>query len=248
MRRLAPVALLTAAVLVSAATVARSQCTSDDDANAARKSLRKVVQCNDKILRSGPGVTCNFLPSPACAGSLAVDAAALAYGPNNPPTAEAGGSELSDQRRCQKQIGRGVTDFLKKLVYITKGKTPADAELKARKSLDKVAEKCLVTVAQHASGVVLPAVGPQCAAAVGAPGDAVAGRRAARLSARPPPHVGRPRRPEPAAAASEHPVHPERRSALGHDRRHALDDRRLHHAAHCAPSWAIRASSSRTPS
>jgi arylsulfatase A-like enzyme len=173
MRRTAPVALLTAALLVSTATVARSQCTTDDDANAARKSLRKVVQCNDKILRSGPGVTCNFLPSPACAGSLAVDAAALAYGPNNPATAEASGSELSDQRRCQKQIGRGVTDFLKKLFYITKGQTPADAELKARKSLDKVAEKCLVTVAQHASGVVLPAVGPQCAAAVGAPGDAV---------------------------------------------------------------------------
>jgi hypothetical protein len=88
----------------------------------ARRTTKKAARCNDKILRSGPGGTCIVDPPPACSGSLSTDAVALAYGPNNPPTAAA--KELSDQRRCQKQIGKGVGDFVKKLGYIIKGNTP----------------------------------------------------------------------------------------------------------------------------
>ena len=86
--------------------MASAQCTTADEANTARKSVKKATKCNDKLLRSGPTATCSTLPPPACSGSLTTDAIALAYGPNNPPTGAA--RTLSDQRRCQKQIGKGV--------------------------------------------------------------------------------------------------------------------------------------------
>jgi N-acetylglucosamine-6-sulfatase len=157
--------------LGSASRVVHCACTRED-ANDARRTTKKAARCNDKILRSGPGGTCIVDPPPACSGSLSTDAIALAYGPNNPPTAAA--KELSDQRRCQKQIGKGVADFVKKLGYIVKGNTPEEAELKARKSLDKLLIKCAIPVAADpVSGVVLPAVGPQCAAAIPAVGGSV---------------------------------------------------------------------------
>src|SRR5262245_21055379 len=168
------IAIVLAGGLVGgAATRASAQCTTTDDANAARKTLKQSVKCNDKRLRSGPTATCRIDPPPACSGSLTVDGVALAYGPNNPPSANA--KALSAQRRCQKQIGKSVADFAKKLVYIVKGQDPAEAETRARKSLDKLLTKCVVTVAADpTTGVALPAVGPQCAAAVGPVGSAVA--------------------------------------------------------------------------
>ena len=159
-------------LLLGITAVGRAQCIDDADAIDARRSARKAAQCNDRILRAGLTI-CQTLPSPVCAGTLAIAAIALAYGPNHPPAAQASGSTVSLQRRCQKQIGRGVTDFMKKLVLITRGKSPAEAEATARRSLDKVVDRCAVTVVQHAGGVVLPQVGPQCAAAVGAPGNPV---------------------------------------------------------------------------
>jgi N-acetylglucosamine-6-sulfatase len=164
--------LLAGVLLAGAATFANAQCTIKDEATDARRTVKQSAKCNDKRLRSGPGSTCNIDPPPACAGSLTIDAVALAYGPNNPPTAAA--TSLTDQRRCQKRIGKGVADFIKKLVYIIKGLTPADAELRARRSLDRVVDKCLLPVAADpTSGVVLPAVGPQCAAAIPAVGGMV---------------------------------------------------------------------------
>src|SRR5262245_57551648 len=172
MRAKITVALLTGALGLGVVTGAGAQCTTDDDANAARKSVKKATTCNDKRLRSGPTAKCTLVPPPACAGSLATDAVALAYGPNNPPAAAA--KTLPDQRRCQKQIGKGVTDFVKKLVYITRGLPPDVAQERARKSLDKVVDRCAVPVAADTlTGVVLPAVGPQCAAAIGDVGDVV---------------------------------------------------------------------------
>ena len=55
-----------------------------------------------------------------------------------------------------------------------RGKDEADAEKGARRKLDRLARHCNVSVAEDVGGVVLPAVGPQCAAALGAPGAAVA--------------------------------------------------------------------------
>ena len=169
--------LLAGGLLAGATTLAHAQCTTRDEASDARRTAKKAASCNDKILRSGPSVTCSLIPPPpACAGSLADDAVALAYGPNDPPSAAA--TSLSDQRRCQKRIGKGVSDFIKKLLYITKGLTPEVAELRARRSLDKIVDKCAIPVAADpVSGLVLPAVGVQCAAAipaVGNPVDAVA--------------------------------------------------------------------------
>lgn len=160
--------------VLSAPALADAQCTTSKDADAARTTVRKTAACNDKLLQGG---RCGkpVPPAPACAGSLATDAIDLAYGPNDPPAGAADGSAFAQQRRCQKQIGKGVADFVKKLRLVIKGKTPAQAEASARRSLDRIPARCNVTVATHPSGVTIPAVGPQCAAAVGAPGDLVDG-------------------------------------------------------------------------
>jgi N-acetylglucosamine-6-sulfatase len=170
-RRVIPVLVL-AATCLAAPLSAAAQCTDAGDAADARTTARKAAQCNDKLLNARLCTT-PPPPAPACAGTLATDAVALAYGPNNPPSGNASGRDFSDQRRCQKQIGKGVYDFIKKLRYITVGRTPADAEASARRSLDRIPDRCAVTVAQAPSGVVIPAVGPQCAAAVGTPGSTV---------------------------------------------------------------------------
>ncbi|HEV7732805.1 MAG TPA: sulfatase [Candidatus Binatia bacterium] len=164
--------LLAAAVALPA--VASAQCTTTRDADDTRKTIRKNAACNDKVLQGG---TCGkpVPPAPVCAGTLAVDALALGYGPNDPATAAADGSALATQRRCQKMIGKGIADYTKKLRLLIKGKTEAQAEAAARRSLDRIPSRCDVTVAQHASGIVLPAVGPQCAAAIGVPGQPVDG-------------------------------------------------------------------------
>ena len=154
------------------ASATGAQCTAPADATAARKAVRKAARCNDTRLRSGPAARCTPLPAPACAGSLARDAVALAYGPNDPPAAAA--RALGPQRRCQRRIGKGVAAYVQKLVDLAKARDAATADLRARRSLDKVAEQCLVPVAADPDTlVVLPAVGPQCAAAIGAVGTVV---------------------------------------------------------------------------
>ena len=92
----------------------------------ARAAIRKSTRCNDKRLRLGPAATCTIALAPACAGTLATDAVALAYGPNNPPAAAA--KALTDQRRCQKQVGKGVVGLVNKLVGVTRGRPAAEAE------------------------------------------------------------------------------------------------------------------------
>src|SRR5262249_11180242 len=85
----------------------------------------------------------------------------------NPPATAVDRSVLRDQISCQKQISKGVVDFVaKKLKYLVQGLSPADAALKAHRSIDKIPSKCLVIVTKDASGVVLPDVGPQLDAAV----------------------------------------------------------------------------------
>jgi arylsulfatase A-like enzyme len=147
---------------------AQAGCTTRADAAALKKSLTLAVRCNNRILRSGPGVTCKQSPAPACAGTLATDAAALAYGPNNPPTAAVDRKAVRLQLTCQKRVGKGVTSYVgRKLRYLIDGGANADA--RARRQLDKIPDRCLVSVLQDVGGVVLPAVGPQCAPALPAP-------------------------------------------------------------------------------
>ncbi len=167
-------ALLMIAGMALVARDVAAQCTSHSDASLVLKSARQAVACNYKRLRKGPSAACRVTPPPACAGTLVSDAVALAYGANNPPAAAIDTRALRDQLRCQKLIGKATAEFVgKKLRYLTSGLSAAEAEAKARKLLDKLPADCTVTVAQDASGVVLPDVGKQFDAAVGAPGTAV---------------------------------------------------------------------------
>jgi len=162
------------ALFLLAPGLAVAQCTSPTDASTVLKSAKRAVACDYKRLRKGPSESCTITTPPPCAGSLVTDLVALAYGANNPPAAAVDRRALKDQLRCQKYIGKAIANFAgKKLLYLTKGMTPADASAKARRLLDKMPDKCLVTVAQDVSGVILPDVGKQCDAAVGAPATAV---------------------------------------------------------------------------
>ena len=154
-------------------SAAHAQCTLKPDGRAARRSLARAVRCNDLALRRGPG-PCEAIAPPPCAGTLVADAAALGYGRNDPAAAAVDRAAARGQLACQKTIGRGVKAYVgTKLAGLIAGKDPVALEARAGRRLDKVVERCAVTVVQDASGVTLPAVGPQCAAAVGSPGDPV---------------------------------------------------------------------------
>ena len=169
--RSASIVLLSLIVLP---TIAGAQCTTKTDASAVQKSIKQVASCNYKKLRNGPATTCKITPPPACAGSLVADAIALAWGANNPAAAAVDRRAVGDQINCQKQISKGVVDFVgKKLHYLVQGLSASEAELKARHSIDKIPRKCVVNVVQDVSGVILPDVGKQLDAAVGGPGSPV---------------------------------------------------------------------------
>ncbi len=155
---------------------AYAQCTTKADASAVSRSAKQVTSCNYKKLRNGPAATCKTTSPPACAGTLVSDAMKLAWGANDPPTAAVDRATLRDQINCQKTIGKGVASFVgKKLGYLVRGLSRTDAETKARRAIDKIPLKCLVIVAQDASGVILPDVGPQLDAAVPGPNHLVDG-------------------------------------------------------------------------
>src|SRR4029079_1165925 len=158
--------LLAAAVLGHAAPVG-AQCTTKADASLLQKSVKQVTSCNYRKLRNGPAVTCKLTPPPACAHTIVRDAMKLAWGANDPPVAAVDRSALHDQIRCQKAIGKGVASFVgKKLRYLVQGLSRTDAESKARHSIDRIPDKCLVSVAQDASAVIVPDVGPHIHAPV----------------------------------------------------------------------------------
>jgi arylsulfatase A-like enzyme len=153
--------------IVMLPALAGAQCTTKTDASAVQKSVKLAASCNYKKLLKGPAITCQTSAAPACSGTLVGDAIALAWGANNPPAAAVDRGVLRDQISCQKQISKGVVDFVsKKLKYLIQGLSPADAELKARRSIDNIPRKCLVIVTKDVSGVVLPDVGKQLAAAL----------------------------------------------------------------------------------
>ncbi len=173
-RRSAVVCFL--AVLVSPHPVSAG-CTLRDEASAVRRSISRDVRCNDKRFRSGPATECRLSDPPPCAGTLVDDAVALAYGANDPPTSAVDKGVLRDQLRCQKRIGKGVAVYVgKKLGGLIRQQDPATLELKARRQLDRLPDKCIVAVGQDvASQLLVPAVGAQCGAAVGGSGNPVNG-------------------------------------------------------------------------
>jgi arylsulfatase A-like enzyme/uncharacterized membrane protein len=155
-----------------AADVAIAACTQSSEARTVKKSVRQAMTCDYRALRAGT-TSCTVTPPPACAGTLVTDANNLAYGLD--PLAEVDGKLLRDQLKCQKRIGKALSYYVgKKLLYLIKGKTAAEAEAKAVKQLDKLSEFCDVPVGQDTgTGLVLPRVGPQCAAAIGVPAGTV---------------------------------------------------------------------------
>jgi arylsulfatase A-like enzyme len=172
--------LVAAACVFALSGRVAAQCTSRTDANTVLKSVKQAVKCNDKRLRRGPGEACILTAPPACAGTLVNDAVALAYGGNNyyggenPAPVGVDTGAVRDQLRCQKIIGKAIANFVgKRLAYLTRGLSASDATARARRLLDKLPDDCAVTVAQDPSSIVLPDVGKQCDAAVGAPGSTV---------------------------------------------------------------------------
>jgi arylsulfatase A-like enzyme len=148
---------------------AEGGCTRSSDAWAVQTSLRQAMRCEFKLLRSGPDAGCTIAPGPSCAGTLVVDAAHLAYGVG--PLSAIDERALRDQLKCQDRIGKAVSYYVgTKLRYLIRGRTAAEAESRASKYLDKMPESCAVPVAPDTgSGLTLPRVGPQCAAALGPP-------------------------------------------------------------------------------
>jgi|GEM_PF-1424169 len=172
MARLAGIVLGLAVALLPA--VVEAACTTAADVGAVRKSLRRAIRCNNLAFRFGPNPTCPGFPPPVCAGTLVDDAVALAYGTNDPPGASIARGALRPQLACQKAIGRAVSSYVgRKLRGLVAGRAPLTLEASAARRLETLARRCAVTVAQDAGGVILPAVGFQCGAAIGPPAAAV---------------------------------------------------------------------------
>jgi len=170
------IALAAAALLAVAADARRADagCATAVDARALQRTVRYAARCNDKVFRLGPGTTCQQSAPPACAGTLATDAVALAYGANNPAASAVNRTMLRSVLNCQRSVGRAVTNYVgRKLRYLVNGLSSAEADARAGKLFDRLPDHCFVTVALDQSGVVLPAAGPQCGAAVPGPGGSV---------------------------------------------------------------------------
>jgi len=168
-RRSRWIPLATALLAPLLASAARAGCTLTPEAAEVRKSITRDVRCHDKRFRKGPAAECSLATPPACAGTLVADAIALAYGANDPPAAAVDTKLLRDQLNCQKRIGNGVASYVHtKLRGLIRAEDPAKLEAKARRQLDRMPDKCVVTVLQDLSGVLAPAVGAQCVAVVGA--------------------------------------------------------------------------------
>ncbi|MCC6849914.1 MAG: sulfatase [Deltaproteobacteria bacterium] len=162
---------------LAAASSAEAGCATSQDAGLVRRTLNQGMRCADKRLRSGPLASCRSTAPPACAGTLVEDAVAIAYGANHPPAAAVVDRRgLRDQLRCQKKVGTAVASYVgSKLKDLVNAKDPVAAEARARKQLDTLPTHCLVQVLQDPSTMLVPSVGPQCAAAAPAtPGAPVA--------------------------------------------------------------------------
>src|SRR5262249_55540131 len=104
-------AALWVVLLTGLPSLALAQCTTKTDASAFKNSVKLAAKCNLRRLQRGPTVTCKTSSPPACAGTLATDAVALAWGANNPAAAAIDRRLLRDQYDCQKAISKGVVDF-----------------------------------------------------------------------------------------------------------------------------------------
>ena len=175
-----PVAFLGALLILgSTASGADAGCTTKTEASELARSLRRETACTYKQLRSGPEARCKeVLEPPGCSEMVVDDAMSLAFGPNETPPNAVDRKALRAQLRCQKAIASGVARYVGARVKgLVRGRSIEKVDETTRRRLRKVTKRCEVPTLEDASGIVLPAVGPQCAAAVAPPGgttDAVA--------------------------------------------------------------------------
>ena len=219
MRMLPPIVF---AAILFGPTLADAGCLARRDADDLERSLRRSAACRHDLLK-GRVTSCEAEPAPACAGTLVGDALALAYGAERSAGGAVDDRALADQLRCQKKIGERRRELRRDEAARSRqrGKDDADArEREARDKLDRLPRHCERDGRPgRRAAWCCPPSAPQCAAAVGAPG-ATRRRRRSRdcLATLLGVWVDR-ARSRPAAAAPEHPLHPDRRPALGHDRR-----------------------------
>ena len=228
---------------------AGAQCVTDDDANAARKALKKATTCNDKRLRSGPTASCTLLPPPACSGKprhrrrrarLRAEQSRRHRGRQPAPARPAQMPEAHRQgrlalRRHQAPLPRsaaGRRPRPKRRPSSSSTSSPTSAPSRSPRRQRRRAARRRTAVRGRGR----------------APGSTVDTDGAARLPA-PALRMWVDRfGPESAAAAAEHPLHPDRRSALGHHRRHALARAAPTHAGHARRARPTPGSNSPTPS
>jgi arylsulfatase A-like enzyme len=169
------IVLVAAFALVGGRPRSTTQCLKPSQVVALAESLDAAVACNDERLLDGPFGSCAPAPAPTCSRTLATDAVALAYGAAEVPPVAHDPDVLGAQFACQQAIGAGVAAYTaSRLEHRIAGLSRDQADAAAAPLLDPLVAACNVSVGQDAGGVVLPAVGPQCAAAVGAPGSPVA--------------------------------------------------------------------------
>ena len=224
LRRSVSLTLLVGLFVATGVRPALAGCTQTSEAKAVNRSLKLAVQCNNRVLRAGPGITCRQSAAPACADTLVGDAAALAYGANNPASAAVDRKTMREQLSCQRRIGKAVSSLrrdvsapdragavrhLGRPASATTARPPPGSLPGARRAGRERRGRCPRSARSAPPRSATPAAPSTPTALRDCLLTLLAG-------------LGRPRRAEPAAAAAEHPLHPHRRSALGHDRRHAL--------------------------
>jgi N-acetylglucosamine-6-sulfatase len=149
-------------------------CTSASEAQAVAAALDASLQCGLDRLALGPNAACPPISPPACADTLVADVTALVFGTAASPPAAADPVALSSQLACQVAISQAAADYVSSaLAVLAQGGGVAAAQAVAAPLLDPIVTACAVNVAADAGSVVLPAVGPQCGAAVGIAGSVV---------------------------------------------------------------------------
>ena len=137
---LGPKKILLTLLAISIAGTVFAQCTTPLDIFAVKKAIRKTNKCNNKIFENGSNSGCIPPAPPVCSGTLSTDVVALSFGVNNPPASAIDTQALAAQFACQDQITTATFKYIWKKydAMINDGKTEEQAELKARKQLDKI--------------------------------------------------------------------------------------------------------------
>jgi arylsulfatase A-like enzyme len=164
---------LAALGLVAARPRAQEGCVTLPQWEGVHVSLEDGTACNEQALLAGAGDCAASVP-PACSQTLVADTLALAWGAERAAPVAFDPGALSAQFACQQAIGRAAADYVSERLRMRIDRiSPSTADAEAAPLLDPILTSCAVIVASDTQGVVRPAVGPQCAAAAGAPGAAV---------------------------------------------------------------------------